>query len=161
MVHFFRFIISSLHQAPLEVTAVTAGDVEMTSPPDFPIKGATAEIPFVPASLRQTAKPEVIDDSIVVVGQRQKKRKRAKKLKAPTTAMGTPKSRLLSRRRPRRKRKIWCRSTLRAHRISWTTGSAASKRTGGPGRGSARRGKPNLVRVDFFSHLPRVFPLEL
>ena len=54
----------------------------MTPPSDVPIDGATAEIPFVPASLRQTAKPEVIDDSIVVVGQRQKKRKRAKKAEA-------------------------------------------------------------------------------
>lgn len=41
--------------------------------------GATAEIPFVPAPLRQTVKPEVVDDAIVVVGQRQKKRKRNKK----------------------------------------------------------------------------------
>ena len=64
------------------MTAVTAGEVEMTPLSDVPIDGATAEIPFVPASLRQTAKPEVIDDSIVVVGQRQKKRKRAKKAEA-------------------------------------------------------------------------------
>ena len=41
--------------------------------------GATAEIPFVPAPLRQTVKAEVVDDAIVVVGQRQKKRKRNKK----------------------------------------------------------------------------------
>jgi len=38
-----------------------------------------AEIPFVPAPLRQTVKAEVVDDTIVVVGQRQKKRKRSKK----------------------------------------------------------------------------------
>jgi exosome complex exonuclease RRP6 len=38
-----------------------------------------AEIPFVPAALRETVKAEVVDDTIVVVGQRQKKRKRSKK----------------------------------------------------------------------------------
>jgi exosome complex exonuclease RRP6 len=43
------------------------------------IDGAMAEIPFVPAALRQTVKAEVVDDTIVVVGQRQKKRKRSKK----------------------------------------------------------------------------------
>ena len=43
------------------------------------VDGATAEIPFVPAALRQTVKAEVVDDTIVVVGQRQKKRKRSKK----------------------------------------------------------------------------------
>jgi len=37
------------------------------------------EIPFVPASRRQPVKAEVVDDAIVVVGQRQKKRKRNKK----------------------------------------------------------------------------------
>ena len=42
--------------------------------------GATAEIPFVPAPLRQTVKAEAVDDTIVVVGQRQKKRKRNKKV---------------------------------------------------------------------------------
>lgn len=40
--------------------------------------GAMAEIPFVPAPLRQSVKAEVVDDAIVVVGQRQKKRKRNK-----------------------------------------------------------------------------------
>ena len=40
------------------------------------------EIPFVPAPQRQTVKDEVVDDAIVVVGQRQKKRKRAKKAEA-------------------------------------------------------------------------------
>lgn len=58
---------------------VTTAEAETTSTPDVSIDGATAEIPFIPASLRQTAKPEIIDDAIVVVGQRQKKRKRAKK----------------------------------------------------------------------------------
>ena len=43
------------------------------------VDGAMAEIPFVPAPLRQTVKADVIDDTIVVVGQRQKKRKRSKK----------------------------------------------------------------------------------
>jgi exosome complex exonuclease RRP6 len=43
------------------------------------VDGAMAEIPFVPAALRQTVKAEVVDDTIVVVGQRQKKRKRSKK----------------------------------------------------------------------------------
>ncbi len=66
-------------QAPLNATAVTTAEVVTTPAPDVSIDGATAEIPFVPAPLRQTAKPEVIDDAIVVVGQRQKKRKRAKK----------------------------------------------------------------------------------
>jgi exosome complex exonuclease RRP6 len=37
------------------------------------------EIPFVPAPLRRPGKDEVVDDAIVVVGQRQKKRKRNKK----------------------------------------------------------------------------------
>jgi len=40
---------------------------------------ATAEIPFVPAPLRQTVKAEIVDDAIISVGQRQKKRKRTKK----------------------------------------------------------------------------------
>ena len=64
---------------PSEATAVTTAEVVTTPTPDVSMDGATAEIPFVPASLRQTAKPDVIDDTIVVVGQRQKKRKRAKK----------------------------------------------------------------------------------
>ena len=50
-----------------------------------------AEIPFVPAALRQTVKEEVVDDTIVVVGQRQKKRKRSKKTeKADLGGVGTP-----------------------------------------------------------------------
>jgi exosome complex exonuclease RRP6 len=77
--YIFHYVISFLPQAPLEVTAVTTAEAETTSTPDVPVDGATAEIPFVPASQRQTAKPEVIDDAIVVVGQRQKKRRRAKK----------------------------------------------------------------------------------
>lgn len=59
---------------------VTSDEVVVTSITD-PIgdDGATAEIPFVPAHLRQTVKAEIVDDAIVVVGQRQKKRKRNKK----------------------------------------------------------------------------------
>jgi len=45
---------------------------------DTPGDGAMAEIPFVPAPLRQSVKAEVVDGAIVVVGQRQKKRKRNK-----------------------------------------------------------------------------------
>ncbi|KAI0265554.1 ribonuclease H-like domain-containing protein [Gloeopeniophorella convolvens] len=44
-----------------------------------PLVGATAEVPFVPAHQRQAAKQEVVEDALVVVGQRQKKRKRQKK----------------------------------------------------------------------------------
>ncbi|KAH9031129.1 ribonuclease H-like domain-containing protein [Lactarius pseudohatsudake] len=62
-----------------QVTAVTTAEAVMTSVPDVSIDGATTEIPFVPAALRQTVKPEVIDDAIVVIEQRQKKRKHAKK----------------------------------------------------------------------------------
>ena len=68
-----------------EATEITIAEVVKT--PDVPtIDGATAEIPFVPASQRQTTvtRPEIIDDAIVVVGQRQKKRKRATK-KSGTT----------------------------------------------------------------------------
>ena len=72
----------SLLQAPLQATDTTTTEVVPTPNPDvdIAIDGATAEIPFVPASQRQTtSKPEIIDDAIVVVGQRQKKRKRAAK----------------------------------------------------------------------------------
>ena len=58
--------------------AATPEVVPTPNIPDFSIDGATSEIPFVPASQRQTtAKPEIIDDAIAVVGQRQKKCKRA------------------------------------------------------------------------------------
>jgi exosome complex exonuclease RRP6 len=71
---------SFLPQVPSssEATEITTAEVVT---PEVPIDGATAEIPFVPASQRQTtiAKPEIINDAIVVVGQRQKKRKRATK----------------------------------------------------------------------------------
>ena len=50
------------------------------------LQGAAEEIAFIPASQRQTAQPAV-DDSIVVVGQRQKKRKRTKKLDTDESPM--------------------------------------------------------------------------
>lgn len=55
-----------------DATATTS----TATPADQAIDGATEEIPFVPASKR-LARAEV-DDSIVMVGQRQKKRKRDK-----------------------------------------------------------------------------------
>jgi exosome complex exonuclease RRP6 len=69
-----------LLQVSLQVTEATTAEAVPTPTPDVDvdIDGATAEIPFIPASQRQTtSKPEIIDDTIVVVGQRQKKRKRA------------------------------------------------------------------------------------
>ncbi|KAI9436576.1 hypothetical protein H4582DRAFT_1961712 [Lactarius indigo] len=84
-IHSTLVIAPTVPKAPQEVTMVTTIETVTTSAPDIPIDGATAEIeiPFVPAALRQTAKPEVIDDAIVVVGQLQKKRKRAKKAGTP------------------------------------------------------------------------------
>ncbi|KAI9436593.1 ribonuclease H-like domain-containing protein, partial [Lactarius indigo] len=78
-IHSTLVIAPTVPEAPQEVSTVTTTETVTTSAPDIPIDGATVEIPFVPAALRQTAKPEVIDDAIVVVGQRQKKRKRTKK----------------------------------------------------------------------------------
>jgi exosome complex exonuclease RRP6 len=58
----------------------TSDEVAVTSVTDTTgDDGAMAEIPFVPVALRQTVKAEVVDEAIVVVGQRQKKRKRNKK----------------------------------------------------------------------------------
>ncbi|KAI0060351.1 hypothetical protein BV25DRAFT_1917713 [Artomyces pyxidatus] len=55
-------------------TAVVAANAEA---------GPSDEIPFIPASQRQSVKVEAVDDTIVVVGQaRQKKRKRSKKTDA-------------------------------------------------------------------------------
>jgi exosome complex exonuclease RRP6 len=65
-------------QEPHTVTTVTSVEVTDTPTPGPITDGAMVEIPFVPALLRQPAKTEVIDDAIVVVGQRQKKRKRTK-----------------------------------------------------------------------------------
>ena len=74
-----HFIPHFYPQAPTKTMAasdeVAVNSITDTTGDD----GATAEIPFIPASLRQTVKPEVVDDAIVVVGQRQKKRKRNKK----------------------------------------------------------------------------------
>ncbi|KAH9042099.1 ribonuclease H-like domain-containing protein [Lactarius pseudohatsudake] len=77
-IHSTLVVAPTVPRTPQEVTAATTAET-ITSVPEVSIDGATAEIPFVPAALRQTAKPEVIDDAIVVVGQRQKKRKRTKK----------------------------------------------------------------------------------
>jgi exosome complex exonuclease RRP6 len=60
---------------PTTDTSIEVADTSTTGPIT---DGAMAEIPFVPAPLRQAVKPEVIDDAIIVVGQRQKKRKRTK-----------------------------------------------------------------------------------
>jgi exosome complex exonuclease RRP6 len=62
---------------PTEVTT-TSVEVAVGSIADTAGDGAMTEIPFVPASRRQPVKAEVVDDAIVVVGQRQKKRKRNK-----------------------------------------------------------------------------------
>ncbi|KAH9065385.1 ribonuclease H-like domain-containing protein [Lactarius vividus] len=77
-IHSTLVVAPTVSRAPQEVTAATTAET-IPSVPEVSIDGATAEIPFVPAALRQTVKPEVIDDAIVVVGQRQKKRKRTKK----------------------------------------------------------------------------------
>jgi exosome complex exonuclease RRP6 len=72
------------------VVTVTSAKV-VTPTTETAIDGAMAEIPFVPAPLRQTVKAEVVDDTIVVVGQRQKKRKRSKKAeKADLGGVETP-----------------------------------------------------------------------
>ncbi|KAI0298162.1 ribonuclease H-like domain-containing protein [Multifurca ochricompacta] len=83
----FQDIVRKIHSAlvisPKAPTPVKTTDVPIevteasTAAPTT--GGATIEIPFVPAPLRQGVKSEVIDDAIIVVGQRQKKRKRAKK----------------------------------------------------------------------------------
>jgi exosome complex exonuclease RRP6 len=59
-------------------TTLTTVEVADTSTAGPPTDGAMEEIPFVPASLRQAPKTEVIEDSIIIVGRRQKKRKRTK-----------------------------------------------------------------------------------
>ncbi|KAF8258793.1 hypothetical protein EI94DRAFT_1814578 [Lactarius quietus] len=80
------YVMSFLSQVPAQETAVTTTEVVTTLTPEIPISidGATPEIPFVPASQRQTTNPDIVDYTIAVVDQRQKKRKRAKK--AGTTA---------------------------------------------------------------------------
>jgi exosome complex exonuclease RRP6 len=72
-------------------TVTPSAEVVVTSTTETAIDGAMAEIPFVPAHLRQTVKAEVVDDTIVVVGQRQKKRKRSKKTeKTDLSGVDTP-----------------------------------------------------------------------
>lgn len=61
------------------MTVVPSAEAVVTSTTETAVDGAMVEIPFVPAPLRQTVQAEVVDDTIVVVGQRQKKRKRSKK----------------------------------------------------------------------------------
>lgn len=61
------------------MTVVSSAEAVVASTTETAVDGAMVEIPFVPAPLRQTVKAEVVDDTIVVVGQRQKKRKRSKK----------------------------------------------------------------------------------
>ncbi|KAF8259405.1 ribonuclease H-like domain-containing protein [Lactarius quietus] len=75
------YVMSFLSQVAAQKTAVMIAEVVTTPIPDVPITlgSATTEIPFVPASQRQTTNPDIVGDTIVVVGQRQKKRKRAKK----------------------------------------------------------------------------------
>ncbi|KAI9510150.1 ribonuclease H-like domain-containing protein [Russula earlei] len=82
----FRDVVSKIHStlvvAPtvpaVPVLAISA-EVIAISTSDNPTDGAITEIPFVPAPLRQAVKTEVVDDAIVVVGQRRTKRKRTKK----------------------------------------------------------------------------------
>jgi exosome complex exonuclease RRP6 len=73
MLQFF-IILQAPHMTTI-VPSIEVNDISITSPVT---DGAMAEIPFVPAPLRQAAKTDVIDDTIIVVGQRQKKRKRTK-----------------------------------------------------------------------------------
>jgi exosome complex exonuclease RRP6 len=66
-------------QVPPTKVTTTSVEVAVGSIADAAGDEAMTEIPFVPAHLRQPVKAEVVDDAIVVVGQRQKKRKRNKK----------------------------------------------------------------------------------
>ncbi|PCH40326.1 hypothetical protein WOLCODRAFT_162269 [Wolfiporia cocos MD-104 SS10] len=89
----FREVVDRIHaslviapSAPIVQPAVmsTSESSSVTPARDVPAVNLTltdaVEIPFVPAAQRQQAPTEIIDDSIVVVGQaRQKKRKRAHK----------------------------------------------------------------------------------
>lgn len=56
---------------------VTMSDVATMPTPDVSIDGATTGIPFILASQRQATKPEVINDTIIIVSEGKKKRKRA------------------------------------------------------------------------------------
>ncbi|KAF8495725.1 ribonuclease H-like domain-containing protein [Russula emetica] len=82
----FQDVVNKIHSTlvvaptvPAVPSAATVTSEVVTSTTETAVDGAMAEIPFVPAPLRQTIKAEVVDDTIVVVGQRQKKRKRSKK----------------------------------------------------------------------------------
>ncbi|KAI9436581.1 hypothetical protein H4582DRAFT_399309 [Lactarius indigo] len=75
-------IHSTLVVAPtvLRVTAVMTAEIGTTSAPDDPSTVQPPRLcPFQLLYIRQTAKPKVIDDAIVVIGLRQKKHKHAKK----------------------------------------------------------------------------------
>ncbi|ETW81983.1 hypothetical protein HETIRDRAFT_318347 [Heterobasidion irregulare TC 32-1] len=79
-------IIGSGARVPTSSEA-TPKDIGVTSSPVLgDLQGAAEEIAFTPASQRQAVQPAV-DDSIVVVGQRQKKRKRTKKLDTDESPM--------------------------------------------------------------------------
>jgi len=76
-------------QVPSAATVASSAEVVVTT--ETAVDEAMVEIPFVPAPLRQTVKAKVIDDTIVVVGQRQKKRKRSKKYeKTDISGVETP-----------------------------------------------------------------------
>jgi len=63
---------------PTETTAISA-EVPTHSTVDTAGDRALTEKPFVPAPLTQLVRAHVVNDAVVVVGQRQKKRKRNKK----------------------------------------------------------------------------------
>ncbi|KAN0114265.1 Ribonuclease H-like domain containing protein [Russula decolorans] len=78
-IHSTLVVAPTVPAAPSAATVTSPAEDVVTSTTETAIDGAMAEIPFIPAPLRQTVKAEVVDDTIVVVGQRQKKRKRSKK----------------------------------------------------------------------------------
>ncbi|KAH9052259.1 hypothetical protein EDB87DRAFT_535734 [Lactarius vividus] len=86
-IHSTPVVAPIVPRAPLEVTAITTIEAVTTPAPDVPIDRATTEIPFVLAALRQNAKSKVIDDAIVVVGQRQKKHKHTRKAVSKSSAV--------------------------------------------------------------------------
>jgi len=78
-IHSTLAIVPTVPAAPAIATTVTSTEADSTAATETPADAAQAEIPFVPAALRQAVKTEIVDDTIVSVGQRQKKRKRTKK----------------------------------------------------------------------------------
>lgn len=76
--------------------------------PPKPIDGATEEIPFIPASqrLKSTLDTTEIDNAIVVVGQRQKKRKRDKAATTSTadSQPGTPNTKSSSSKKAKKEK---------------------------------------------------------